>query len=208
MATMLTAVQSAELTRPPQEPDPQVPERAYLRCFSAFYKQKILSEYEGLGKAGKGALLRREGLYSSLISEWRKQRDQGALAGLAQKRGRPETDPRELRVALNNPTGFLLPSAGMTRPVTVTSTAPRWLTVPVPDVIAHGRPPPLMPRSFTVPTAAPVTGVIELKSVRLPPSSAMEGTALAASKPAAPMVSMRTRTNERIARLLRTRSCR
>lgn len=98
MATMLTAVQSAELTRSPQEPDPQVPERAHLRRFSAFYKQKILSEYEGLGKAGKGALLRREGLYSSLISEWRKQRDQGALAGLAQKRGRPETDPREREV--------------------------------------------------------------------------------------------------------------
>jgi transposase len=98
MATMLTAVPSAELTRSPQEPDPQVPERAHLRRFSAFYKQKILNEYEGLGKAGKGALLRREGLYSSLISEWRKQRDQGALAGLAQKRGRPETDPREREV--------------------------------------------------------------------------------------------------------------
>lgn len=98
MATTLTAVQSAELTRSPQEPDPQVPERAHLRRFSAFYKQKILSEYEGLGKAGKGALLRREGLYSSLISEWRKQRDQGALAGLAQKRDRPETDPREREV--------------------------------------------------------------------------------------------------------------
>lgn len=98
MTTMLTAVQSAELRRSPQEPDPQVPERAHLRRFSAFYKQKILSEYEGLGKAGKGALLRREGLYSSLISEWRKQRDQGALAGLAQKRGRPETDPREREV--------------------------------------------------------------------------------------------------------------
>ena len=98
MATMPTAVQSAEPMRSPQEPDPQVPERAHLRRFSAFYKQKILSEYEGLGKAGKGALLRREGLYSSLISEWRKQRDQGALAGLAQKRGRPETDPREREV--------------------------------------------------------------------------------------------------------------
>lgn len=98
MATMLTAVQSAEPTRPPQEPDPEVPERAHLRRFSASYKQRILSEYEGLGKAGKGALLRREGLYSSLISEWRKQRDQGALAGLAQKRGRPETDPREREV--------------------------------------------------------------------------------------------------------------
>jgi transposase len=98
MASMLTAVRSAEPRRSPQEPDPQVPERAHLRRFSASYKQRILSEYEGLGKAGKGALLRREGLYSSLISEWRKQRDQGAMAGLAQKRGRPETDPREREV--------------------------------------------------------------------------------------------------------------
>ena len=98
MATMLTAVPSAEPMRSPQEPDPYVPERAHLRRFSAFYKQKILSEYEGLGKAGKGALLRREGLYSSLISEWRKQRDQGALAVLTQKRGRAETDPREREV--------------------------------------------------------------------------------------------------------------
>jgi len=70
-----------------------------MRRFSASYKQRILREYEGLGKADKGALLRREGLYSSLISEWRKQRDQSALAGLAQKRGRPEADPRDREVA-------------------------------------------------------------------------------------------------------------
>jgi transposase-like protein len=70
-----------------------------MRRFSASYKQRILREYEGLGKADKGAVLRREGLYSSLISEWRKQRDQGALAGLAQKRGRPEMDPRDREVA-------------------------------------------------------------------------------------------------------------
>jgi hypothetical protein len=53
MASMLTAVRSAEPRRSPQEPDPQVPERAHLRRFSASYKQKILSEYEGLGKAGR-----------------------------------------------------------------------------------------------------------------------------------------------------------
>ena len=99
MATMLTAVRPAEPTRPPQGPDPEVPERARMRRFSASYKQRILREYEGLGKADKGALLRREGLYSSLISEWRKQRDQSALAGLAQKRGRPEADPRDREVA-------------------------------------------------------------------------------------------------------------
>ncbi len=95
MATMPLAVESAAPARPDVEPDPEVPERARQRRFSAGYKQRILTEYEGLGKAGKGALLRREGLYSSLISEWRKQRDHGALAALGRKRGRPETDPRE-----------------------------------------------------------------------------------------------------------------
>jgi len=99
MATMLTAVRPAEPARLPLGPDPEVPERARMRRFRVAYKQRILGEYEGLGKADKGALRRREGLYSSLISEWRKQRDQGALAGLAQKRGRPETDPRDREVA-------------------------------------------------------------------------------------------------------------
>jgi len=58
------------------DPDPEVSERARgPRRYSAFYKARILEEYERLDKAAKGALLRREGLYSSLISEWRKQRD-------------------------------------------------------------------------------------------------------------------------------------
>jgi hypothetical protein len=53
----------------------------------------MLAEYESLDKAGKGALLRREGIYSSLISAWRLQRDQGALQALAKPAGRPQTDP-------------------------------------------------------------------------------------------------------------------
>jgi transposase len=57
------------------DPDPEVPERARgPRRYSAKYKAQI-DEYEQLDKAGKGALLRREGLYTSLISEWPKQRD-------------------------------------------------------------------------------------------------------------------------------------
>ena len=76
-------------------PDPEVPERARVRRFSAEYKLKVLAEYESLDRQGKGALLRREGLYTALISEWRKQRDKGALSALSQKRGRPEVDPRE-----------------------------------------------------------------------------------------------------------------
>lgn len=76
-------------------PDPEVPARARTRRYSASYKARILAEYEELDKAGKGALLRREGLYSSLISAWRAQRDQGALAALAAPAGRPPADPRD-----------------------------------------------------------------------------------------------------------------
>jgi transposase-like protein len=77
------------------DPDPEVPERAKRRRYPAKYKLEVLAEYEALDRDGKGALLRREGLYTSLISEWRKQRDRGALAGLAAKPGRPPVDPVE-----------------------------------------------------------------------------------------------------------------
>jgi len=76
-------------------PDPEVPAKARSRRYSASYKARILAEYEELDKAGKGALLRREGLYTSLISAWRQQRDQGALAALAKPAGRPVADPRD-----------------------------------------------------------------------------------------------------------------
>jgi transposase len=56
------------------EQGPEVPERARVpRRYSARYKARTLDEYERLDKAGKGALLRREGLYTSLTSECRKQ---------------------------------------------------------------------------------------------------------------------------------------
>jgi transposase-like protein len=83
-----------------REPDPEVPERARgPRRYSAKYKAEILDTYERLDKAGKGALLRREGLYTSLISEWRKQRDRGALEALAKAAGRQPGDPRDREVA-------------------------------------------------------------------------------------------------------------
>jgi transposase-like protein len=77
------------------DPDPEVPERAKRRSYTAKYKLEILAEYEGLDRGAKGGLLRREGLYTSLISEWRKQRDRGALAALAAKAGRAPIDPTE-----------------------------------------------------------------------------------------------------------------
>lgn len=76
-------------------PDPEVPARAKTRTYTAAYKARILTEYESLDKAGKGALLRREGLYTSLIFAWRQQRDEGARAALAKPAGRPQADPRD-----------------------------------------------------------------------------------------------------------------
>jgi transposase len=82
------------------DPDPEVPERARgPRRYSARYKARILDEYEQLDRAAKGALLRREGLYTSLISEWRKQRDRGTLEALAKPAGRQPADPRDRELA-------------------------------------------------------------------------------------------------------------
>lgn len=53
------------------------------RSFTAKYKLDVLAEYDAADPAARGVLLRREGLYSSHLSEWRKARDSGALAGLA-----------------------------------------------------------------------------------------------------------------------------
>jgi len=77
--------------------DPTLPERPVRRTFSAEYKLGILAEYEDPNEDGsKGAILRREGLYSSHITEWRRARDAGALAGLA-PRPRPRAQTPEQR---------------------------------------------------------------------------------------------------------------
>lgn len=57
-------------------------ERPRRRSFTAEYKLAILAEYEAAEPGQRGALLRREGLYSSHPVEWRRARDAGALAGL------------------------------------------------------------------------------------------------------------------------------
>jgi transposase-like protein len=80
-------------------PDPEVPERARRRTYTARYKRDVLAEYEAADRAGKGALLRREGLYSSLISAWRDQRDSGALQGLARSSGPAPADPAQREAA-------------------------------------------------------------------------------------------------------------
>jgi transposase-like protein len=82
-----------------EEPGPEVSARASRRRYSAAYKARILAEYEAADRAGKGALLRREGLYTSLISNWREQRDKGALSELAKPAGRAPADPRDRELA-------------------------------------------------------------------------------------------------------------
>lgn len=79
-------------------PDPEVPERPQRRRpYSAAYKLQILEEADRATEPGEiGALLRREGLYSSLLAAWRQQRRDGSLAG--QARGRKGRDARDKRI--------------------------------------------------------------------------------------------------------------
>ncbi len=79
------------------EPDPAG--RPRRRSFSAEYKAQIVEEYDALpqGSQERGALLRREGLYTSQIAEWRKARDAGASAGLAAK-ARAKRTPEQIEV--------------------------------------------------------------------------------------------------------------
>ena len=68
-------------------PSPEVSEKPVRRRFTAEYKLRILAEAEACTQRGAlGELLRREGLYSSHLSTWQTQRDEGVLAGLTPKR--------------------------------------------------------------------------------------------------------------------------
>jgi transposase len=83
-------------------PDPAVLEKPVRRRFTAEYKLRILQEADRSNVPGQlGALLRREGLYSSLLSTWRKQRDQGTLAGLSPKRRGRKAHPDAPLIAEN-----------------------------------------------------------------------------------------------------------
>ena len=85
--------------RAAQVPDPELVERPRRRKFTAQYKLRVVREADACCKPGEiGALLRREGLYSSLLSAWRKERDAGGLMALAKKRGRPRADPRDAQI--------------------------------------------------------------------------------------------------------------
>jgi transposase len=86
--------------RPEPPPDPEVPAYPGRRQFSAAYKQRILREADACPVGELGALLRREGLYSSHLVLWRRQRARGELAALApRRRGRPAPSPEAQELA-------------------------------------------------------------------------------------------------------------
>lgn len=80
------------------KPDPEVSEKRQRRKFTAKYKLEILDQVDRCTQPGQiGELLRREGLYSSNVTTWRKQRDQGLLNALSpQKRGRKKGNKNPL----------------------------------------------------------------------------------------------------------------
>lgn len=89
---------SSPISRPPTE----VTAKARRRRFTAEYKQRILKEADACARGQVGALLRREGLYSSHLVEWRRVRDEGEKAALTPKRRGPKVetpDPLALTVA-------------------------------------------------------------------------------------------------------------
>jgi len=84
----------------PLPPDPQVVPKAERRQFSAEYKQRILAEVDACTERGQiGALLRREGLYSSHLDKWRTQRKRGVLHALAPQPRGPKPDPQAAEMA-------------------------------------------------------------------------------------------------------------
>lgn len=83
-------------------PQTEVTAKAKRRRFTAEYKRKILKEADACGRGELGALLRREGLYSSHLVEWRRARDAGERAGLSPRKRGPKVqapDPLAAQVA-------------------------------------------------------------------------------------------------------------
>ena len=98
-ARRATAAFGPKATSHVTAPDPEVPAKAQRRRFTAEYRLRILKQADACKKSGElGALLRREGLYSSLLTNWRRQREQGALREMRGRRRGPKLRPVDPRV--------------------------------------------------------------------------------------------------------------
>jgi len=96
---MIVEEKNSVMTHPKAVPDPEVPEKVVRRKFTAAYKLRILKEAERCTEPGQiGALLRREGLYASNLTLWRRQVNQGLVP---KKRGplAQKPDPHVRRIA-------------------------------------------------------------------------------------------------------------
>ena len=83
-----------------EETKTEVVAKAKRRQHPAEYKLRILHKIDECKGSGEvGALLRREGLYSSLVSKWREQRERGSLTGLSGHRRGPKVDPNRAELA-------------------------------------------------------------------------------------------------------------
>ena len=101
-ASMSSQLSNHENNRKVERPDPEVLEKPVRRKFTAAYKLEIVEAAERCTELGQiGTLLRREGLYSSQLSTWRNQRQQGQLQALSDdKRGRKATIPQPVQKEL------------------------------------------------------------------------------------------------------------
>jgi transposase-like protein len=101
-ARRATGVSPDSATHSGHFPDPEVPEKAIRRKFTAKHKLRILQAVDRCTTQGQiGALLRREGIYSSNLTTWRRQREQGTLEALSPKHRGPKvknTDPSVRRI--------------------------------------------------------------------------------------------------------------
>ena len=102
MSHKQSSIFSSNGSEPAGQPEPEVVPKAVRRSFSAAYKLRIVEEADQCTERGQiGALLRREGLYSSQLATWRRLRDEGGLQALAPKtRGRKASHgAREVEIA-------------------------------------------------------------------------------------------------------------
>ena len=96
----LAAGDAGRVTGERQErPDPEVPEKARRRTFTAQYKLDVVAEYDAAPTVRKARCCAGKACTPATIVEWRRARDAGALAGLKQPRGRPAADPRDAQIA-------------------------------------------------------------------------------------------------------------
>ncbi len=97
MTRQFSSANNGMASRKPETSSPEIQPNAERRTRTAAEKLRILQEYDAapVGSPERGALLRREGIYTSQISKWRKLRDRGLLGALAPQRRGPKAAPRD-----------------------------------------------------------------------------------------------------------------